>query len=76
MRPRVYRRWRQRGLGRGHRETDNLLALQPAQQPVKVGFREGDMVQVHSLILQPGDKVVTTGAYGLSEKTRISVINE
>src|SRR5213592_4067256 len=49
---------------------------QAIQQPVKVGFREGDMVQVHSLILQPGDKVVTTGAYGLSEKTRISVINE
>jgi multidrug efflux pump subunit AcrA (membrane-fusion protein) len=49
---------------------------QAIQQPVKVGFREGDMVQVHSLILQPGDKVVTTGAYGLPEKTRISVISE
>ena len=46
------------------------------QQPVKVGFREGDMVQVQSLILQPGDKVVTTGAYGLPEKTRIRILNE
>ena len=35
------------------------------QQPVKVGFREGDMVQVHSLVLKAGDKIVTTGAYGL-----------
>ena len=46
------------------------------QEPVKVGFREGDMVQVQSLILQPGDKVVTTGAYGLPEKTRISVLSD
>ncbi len=49
---------------------------QAIQQPVKVGFREGDMVQVHSLILQPGDKVVTTGAYGLPEKTRIRILSE
>lgn len=49
---------------------------QAVQQPVKVGFREGDIVEVHSLILQPGDKVVTTGAYGLPEKTKISVISE
>jgi len=33
-------------------------------------------VQVQSLILQPGDKVVTTGAYGLPEKTRIRILNE
>ena len=46
------------------------------QQPVKVGFREGDMVQVHSLVLQPGDEVVTTGAYGLPEKTKIRILNE
>ena len=49
---------------------------QAIQQPVKVGFREGDMVQVHSLILQPGDKVVTTGAYGLPGKTRIRILSE
>jgi multidrug efflux pump subunit AcrA (membrane-fusion protein) len=46
------------------------------QQPVKVGFREGDMVQIQSLILQPGDKVVTTGAYGLPGKTRIRILSE
>lgn len=49
---------------------------QAIQQPVKVGFREGDMVQVHSLILQPGDKVVTTGAYGLPGKTKIHILSE
>lgn len=46
------------------------------QQAVKVGFREGDNIEVHSLILQPGDQVVTTGAYGLPEKTKIRVLNE
>jgi membrane fusion protein, multidrug efflux system len=46
------------------------------QQPVQIGFREGDRVQVQSLLLQPGDKVVTTGAYGLPEKTKIRILNE
>ncbi len=49
---------------------------QAIQQPVKVGFREGDTVQVQSLVLQPGDKVVTTGAYGLPGKTRIRILSE
>jgi multidrug efflux pump subunit AcrA (membrane-fusion protein) len=46
------------------------------QQPVKIGFREGDRVQIHSLILQPGDVVVTTGAYGLPAKTKIRILND
>ena len=46
------------------------------QQPVQIGFREGDLVQVQSLLLQPGDRVVTTGAYGLPEKTKIRVLSE
>jgi multidrug efflux pump subunit AcrA (membrane-fusion protein) len=46
------------------------------QQPVKVGLREGDLVQVHSLLLQPGDEVVTIGAYGLPEKTKIRRLND
>jgi membrane fusion protein, multidrug efflux system len=49
---------------------------QAIQHQVKVGFREGDMVQVQSLILQPGDKVVTTGAYGLPGKTKIRILSE
>ena len=46
------------------------------QQPVMVGFRDGDLVQVHNLMLQAGDQVVTVGAYGLPEKTRIRRLNE
>jgi multidrug efflux pump subunit AcrA (membrane-fusion protein) len=46
------------------------------QHAVKVGFREGAAVEVHSLILQPGDKVVTTGAYALPENTKIRILNE
>jgi multidrug efflux pump subunit AcrA (membrane-fusion protein) len=49
---------------------------QAIQQPVKIGFREGDMVQVQSLVLQPGDKVVTAGAYGLPGKTKIRILSE
>jgi len=46
------------------------------QQPVQVGVREGDKVQIHSLVLRPGDQVVTTGAYGLPERTKIRILNE
>ena len=46
------------------------------QLPVKVGFREGDAVQVQNLILQPGDVVVTTGAYALPAKTKIRILND
>ena len=46
------------------------------QHPVQVGFREGDTVQVHSLMLKSGDEVVTTGAYGLPQKTKIRRLNE
>ncbi|PYJ30913.1 MAG: hypothetical protein DME90_01190 [Verrucomicrobia bacterium] len=46
------------------------------QQPVKVGVREGDRVQIHSLLLKPGDEVVTTGAYGLPERTKIRILND
>ena len=49
---------------------------QAIQQPVQVGFREGDRIQVQSLLLQPGDKVVTTGAYGLPAKTKIRILSE
>ena len=53
-----------------------VIGKRAVQQPVKVGFREGDRVQVHNLMLQPGDVVVTTGAYGLPEKTKIRILND
>jgi RND family efflux transporter MFP subunit len=37
---------------------------------VQLGVRQGDQVQVVSG-LQPGDRVITTGAYGLPDNTRV-----
>ena len=45
------------------------------QIPVQTGFRENGRVEISGPGLQAGDTVVTVGAYGLPEKTRIQVIN-
>ncbi len=42
------------------------------QVPVKTGVRDGDQVQIVAGI-QPGDKVVASGAYALPDKTKITV---
>lgn len=42
------------------------------QQEVSVGIRNGDEVQIVSG-LKPGDTVVTNGAYGLPDNTRVQV---
>ena len=42
------------------------------QQAVKVGIRNGDDVQIVEGVKE-GDKVVTNGAYGLPDKTKIKV---
>ena len=42
------------------------------QQSVKVGIRNGDDVQVVEGVKE-GDKVVSTGAYGLPDKTKIKI---
>jgi len=44
------------------------------QVPVKTGLREGGLVEVEGAGLKEGDTVVTIGAYGLPEKTRIRVV--
>jgi hypothetical protein len=41
---------------------------------VKVGLRDGDLVEVEGVGLKEGLTVVTTGAYGLPKETRIRVI--
>jgi len=43
------------------------------QTPVQTGFRENGWVEVEGTGLKAGDAVVTVGAYGLPEKTRIQV---
>ncbi len=44
------------------------------QTPVQTGLREDGWVEVEGTGLKEGDAVVTVGAYGLPEKTKINVI--
>ena len=44
-----------------------------AQTPVQTGFRDDGWVEVAANGLKAGDAVVTVGAYGLPEKTKIHV---
>lgn len=41
--------------------------------PVQTGFRENDWVEVNATGLKEGDSVVTIGAYGLPDKTKIKI---
>jgi len=45
------------------------------QLPVQTGLRENGLVEVSAPDLKVGDTVVTVGAYGLPEKTKIQVVN-
>lgn len=42
------------------------------QTPIKTGIRDGDRIQITDGI-QPGNKVILTGAYGLPDKTKVKV---
>jgi Cu(I)/Ag(I) efflux system membrane fusion protein len=44
------------------------------QKPVQIGLRENGWVEVEAPELKAGDIVVTVGAYGLPEKTKVQVI--
>ena len=46
------------------------------QKPVKVGLRDGDLVEVEADGLQEGMPVVTEGAYGLPKETKIRVLGK
>jgi multidrug efflux pump subunit AcrA (membrane-fusion protein) len=45
------------------------------QIPVQTGLRENGLIEVAAPGLKTGDRVVTIGAYGLPEKTRVRVEN-
>jgi membrane fusion protein, multidrug efflux system len=45
------------------------------QMPVQTGLRENGLIEVAAPGLKAGDRVVTVGAYGLPEKTRVRVEN-
>ncbi|MBM3335284.1 efflux RND transporter periplasmic adaptor subunit [Candidatus Sumerlaeota bacterium] len=47
-----------------------------AKRPVKVGLREGDLVEIEGGGLKEGMTVVTEGVYGLPNETRIKVIGK
>jgi membrane fusion protein, multidrug efflux system len=57
----------------------NVIALvkgdEATQMPVQTGLHENGLVEVEAPELQAGDSVVTVGAYGLPEKTKIRVQN-
>jgi membrane fusion protein (multidrug efflux system) len=57
----------------GHSVIALVKGGEATQVPVTVGLREGDLVEVSGAALQAGDTVVTVGAYGLPEKTRVQV---
>jgi len=46
-----------------------------AKTQVKTGFRENGWVEIEGAGLKEGDPVVTVGAYGLPDKTKIQVVN-
>jgi len=59
----------------GHSVIARVEGDTAAQTPVTTGFRENGMVEVEGAGLKEGDTVVTVGAYGLPEKTKIRVVN-
>ena len=57
----------------------SIIALvkngEAAQLPVQTGLRENGLVEISAPEIKEGDVVVTVGAYGLPEKTKIHVQN-
>ena len=45
------------------------------QTPVQTGLREDGWVEIEGTGLKAGDSIITVGAYGLPEKTKIRVVN-
>ena len=62
-----------------HPASHSVIALvngdEAAQTPVQTGLRENGWVEVKGAGLKAGDSVVTVGAYGLPEKTKIRVVS-
>jgi membrane fusion protein (multidrug efflux system) len=58
---------------------NNVVALvkgdDATREPVKIGLRENGWVEVEAPGLKENDSVVTVGAYGLPDKTKIQIVN-
>ena len=59
----------------GHSVISLVQGDEAAQMTVQTGFRENGWVEIAGSTLKAGDSVVTVGAYGLPEKTKIQVVN-
>jgi len=57
----------------GHSVISLINGDEARQTPVKTGYREDGWVEVESAGLKAGDSVITVGAYGLPDKTKIEV---
>jgi len=58
----------------GHSVIALVKGDEAAQTPVQTDMRENGWVEISGTGLKPGDSVVTIGAYGLPEKTKIRVL--
>jgi len=58
----------------GHSVISLVKGDEATQTPVQAGLREDGWVEVEGTGLKEGDSVVTVGAYGLPEKTKIQVV--
>jgi membrane fusion protein (multidrug efflux system) len=59
----------------GHSVVALVTGDEAVQTPVATGFRENGWVEITGAGLKAGDRVVTVGAYGLPDKTKIQVVN-
>jgi multidrug efflux pump subunit AcrA (membrane-fusion protein) len=59
----------------GHSVIARIQGDEATKLPVQTGLRESGWVEIAGAGLQEGDSVVTVGAYGLPEKTKIQVVN-
>ena len=45
------------------------------ERPVKTGWRDGDRIEILEGA-KPGERVVTTGSYGLGDKMKVTIVNK
>ena len=59
----------------GHSVISVVNSNEATQTPVQTGFREDGWVEISGPGLKDGNAIVTVGAYGLPEKTQITIAN-